>query len=110
VDTTTWEVESIKAKRWAKGVLQYQVKWTDHPESSNTWEPLGNLCGAEAAIADFEKEWERHYNAPIQRKRARTPTSASPATPLEEAQAEHDDSLNSTVEAVVDLAENLSGD
>ena len=47
VDKTEWEVEAVKAKRWAKGSLEYEVKWKDHDEKQNTWEPLENLVGAE---------------------------------------------------------------
>lgn len=83
VDKTEWEVEAIHAKRWAKGVLQYEVKWKDHVDKDNTWEPLENLVGAELSISDFEDAWEKNYNAPRKEKRTRQ-TVTSCATPLEE--------------------------
>lgn len=107
VDKTEWEVEAIHAKRWAKGVLQYEVKWKDHVDKDNTWEPLENLVGAELSISDFEDAWEKNYNAPRKEKRTRQ-TATSCATPLEEAQSEADESLDSTIRQAVDLAETLS--
>ena len=107
VDKTEWEVEAIHAKRWAKGVLQYEVKWKDHVDKDNTWEPLENLVGAELSISDFEDAWEKNYNAPRKEKRTRQ-TATSCATPLEEAQSEADESLDSTIRQAVDLAETLA--
>ena len=51
VDKTQWEVEGIQAKRWSKGVLQYEIKWKDHVAKQKPWEPLENLVGAEQSIA-----------------------------------------------------------
>ena len=48
--------ERIEAKRLARGVAQYLVKWAGWEEKYNTWEPLENLAGAESLIADFLKE------------------------------------------------------
>lgn len=90
------------AKRWAKGVLRYEVKWADHGDEQNTWEPLSNLAGAEGCISDFEREWEKHYNAPSAAKRKR------PTTSLEEAQREAEDSLHGTVYEVEALVEESS--
>jgi hypothetical protein len=101
VDKTDWGVEAIVAKRWAKGVLEYEVKWTDHDEKQNTWEPLCNLVGAEQSVADFERAWEQNYNAP-QTKRARV------LAPLEEAQDESAVSLQSTIDGVEALSQSCT--
>eukprot|EP00954_Amorphochlora_amoebiformis_P003183 248792-Amorphochlora_amoeboformis.AAC.2 len=34
----TWEVESIVAKRFIDGLVQYLVKWKGYSHAENTWE------------------------------------------------------------------------
>ena len=108
VDKTEWEVEAVKAKRWAKGSPQYEVKWKDHDEKQNTWEPLENLVGAERSIADFEAAWEKNYNAPRRESHKRL-REGDASTPLEQAQAEAAGSLDDTCHRVTNLADALSG-
>ena len=51
-------------KRISKGrVTQYQVKWAGWDTKDNTWEPLENLAGCEAFIAEFG-EREKTRNRP----------------------------------------------
>ena len=102
VDKKEWEVEAVKAKRWAKGILQYHIKWVDHDDNQNTWEPLENLVGAEGSIADFEEEWNKNYNAPTRKRPRETSTS------LEEAQEGAAAGLSETVDQITDLADALS--
>ena len=65
-----YEVEAIVDRALNFSVLKYNVKWKDcdkvpplcqlHPpciltvglQTSNIWEPIGNLVGAEALVAD----------------------------------------------------------
>lgn len=56
-----YEPEAIVAKRTAKGVMQWQVKWVGYDNEANTWEPIEHLAGCEDMIAEFE-EAERKKN------------------------------------------------
>ncbi|KAI9111164.1 hypothetical protein K1719_017775 [Acacia pycnantha] len=55
LDDDFYEVEAIRRKRMRKGQLQYLVKWSNWPESANTWEPLENLNSVPDVIDAFEK-------------------------------------------------------
>jgi len=50
-----YEPELIVAERLAKGVTQFQVKWSGYESRHNTWEPIEHLAGCEDMIADFKK-------------------------------------------------------
>ena len=78
------------------------MKWKDHVDKDTTWEPFGNLVGAELSISDFEDAWEKNYNAPRREKRTRQ-TATSCATPLEEAHSGANESLDSTIRQAMDL-------
>ena len=54
-DDDFYQCERIVGKRLAKGVTQYCVKWAGYETKDNTWEPLENLAGCEAFIADFQQ-------------------------------------------------------
>ena len=59
-DDDVYQCERIVAQRLAKGVTQYQVKWAGYESKDNTWEPIENLAGCEAFIAEFmEREKTR---------------------------------------------------
>ena len=58
-----YEVEAIEAKRRKAGETEYFVRWKDHAPSENTWEPIAHLVGSEELVNDFEKAWQRTYDA-----------------------------------------------
>ena len=51
-----YEVEKIMDKKEIGGVVEYKVKWRGWDrEEDMTWEPVGNLGGAEELIQEFEE-------------------------------------------------------
>ncbi|KAL1515139.1 hypothetical protein AB1Y20_004200 [Prymnesium parvum] len=55
-----YEPEKVTAKRLAKGVTQYLVKWKGYEIKDSTWEPIEHLAGCEDMIAEFvERESTR---------------------------------------------------
>jgi len=58
-----WEVEAVVAervRRFGRGRrLEYLVKWKGYPEYEKTWEPEGNLKGAQEKINEYKQRTQR---------------------------------------------------
>ena len=73
----TYDVDDIVAERMAKkdkgnSEKQWLVQWKGFPASAQTWDPLENLSGCEAFIAQFNEERTANERADLEkRKRAR---------------------------------------
>jgi hypothetical protein len=54
-DEEEYEVEKVVAKRAGKrGRVEYCVQWKGYPDAEDdTWEPVGNLAGAEQLLAEY---------------------------------------------------------
>jgi hypothetical protein len=58
-DASTFEVESILAKRGSGSRTQYLVEWRGYPRWEATWEIASNLGGARQAMVDYEQAIEQ---------------------------------------------------
>lgn len=54
-DASTFQVESILAKRGSGSRTQYLVEWAGYPRWEATWETASNLVGARRAMMEFEQ-------------------------------------------------------
>ena len=57
-DASTFQVESILAKRGSGARTQYLVEWMGYPRWEATWETASNLVGARQAMMDYERAIE----------------------------------------------------
>eukprot|EP01048_Picozoa_sp_COSAG05_P010101 COSAG05_NODE_871_length_6848_cov_2.508372_5_plen_1448_part_00 len=49
-----YEVQEILQKRFENDRVEYRVRWKGYDADADTWEPVGHLDGAEAAIEAYE--------------------------------------------------------
>ncbi|KAF3330306.1 Chromo domain protein LHP1 [Carex littledalei] len=54
-----YEVEAIRKKRNHNGQLQYLIKWSNYPETDNTWEPYDNIKYCTDMLEAFEHSLQK---------------------------------------------------
>ena len=51
-----YDPEKVIGERSSKGICQFNVRWAGFTAKHDTWEPLANLAGSEALIAQYRAE------------------------------------------------------
>ena len=61
------EVDTLRAKRWRSGQVEYLVKWRGLPSSQATWEPRALLAGCDAVLQAWRAELQQDTAEQLQR-------------------------------------------
>ena len=56
-DGPEYEVVSILDSKIVRNKLYYLVDWLGYTLSDRTWEPIDNVCNAQALIDDFHRRY-----------------------------------------------------
>ena len=56
-DGPEYEVASILDSKIVRNKLYYLVDWLGYTPSDRTWEPVDNVCNAQALIDDFHRRY-----------------------------------------------------
>ena len=57
-ETTFYEVEQIKDRRYNNGRKEYLIKWKGYSDSESTWEPLSHLKFIHDLVIEFDIKYE----------------------------------------------------
>mmetsp|Transcript_38796 Transcript_38796/g.66578 ORF Transcript_38796/g.66578 Transcript_38796/m.66578 type:complete len:107 (-) Transcript_38796:78-398(-) len=64
-ETQVYEVEQILGRRDKDGVEEFLIKWRNYSYKENTWEPIDNLVGCNAAMKAFKERPVARRSIPL---------------------------------------------